>query len=69
MNDKVIEFRGVDMLCIAEVKCDDNSTEAEHGYVTGDWESARRWRRAPSQSIMTISLCLSSALRGLIRSL
>lgn len=38
MNDKVIEFRGVDMLCIAEVKCDDNSTEAEHGYVTGDWE-------------------------------
>ena len=39
MNDKVIEFRGVDMLCIAEVKCDDNSTEAEHGYVTGDWES------------------------------
>ena len=49
MNDKVIEFRGVDMLCIAEVKCDDNSPEAEH--------------------IMTISLCLSSALRGLIRSL
>lgn len=38
MNDKVIEFRGVDMLCIAEVKCDDNSTEPDHGYVTGDWE-------------------------------
>lgn len=37
-TNKVVEFRGCDMLCIAEVTCDDNSTDPAHGYVTGEWE-------------------------------
>lgn len=37
-TNKAVEYRGCDMLCIAEVICDDNSTDPEHGYVTGEWE-------------------------------
>lgn len=33
---EIVEYRGVEGLVAAEVICDDNSSEAGHGYVTGD---------------------------------
>lgn len=33
---EIVEYRGVEGLVAAKVICDDNSSEAGHGYVTGD---------------------------------
>ena len=33
---EIVEYRGVEGLVAAEVICDDNSSEAGHGYVTGN---------------------------------